>query len=808
MNSDKYLEEKSFEGLAKKGLSDNAQYIERLNEELSTIIECGLSDFMLTTAYTVLFLKSNDIVVGPGRGSVGGSLIAYCIGITQVDPIEYGLSFARFLNKARMATSLGDIDIDISKKDRPRALQLLKKEFGEDKTCQIINEVFFSDKTIIQDLGRIFNIPVPVRNRLTALIGDGSAEDIPEVLEFFEKNPHIKKLFPKLKGLIRNSSVHAGGVLVSDRPMTDYISVLNARDDNITTCYNGRTCETLGFLKQDLLGLNTLSIIKDCLNFIGRKSFDFDYDLDDPNVYETINKSTLGIFQLEGKGASEYTQKLQPKNFNDIIADLALVRPGAQDSGDAEEFLEIRAGNKEVQYDHPLLEPILKETNGAILFQEQAMRISRVLSGFTDVEADILRKGIGKKLDYIFTEYKPKFIEGAVANGVEEDVAELIWNKIEKSSSYSFNKSHSVGYSLITYQTAYLKTYYPMEYFASMLNNVDDEEKRNRIYNEIKNIDKNLINPDINESGSICMYTQDNIYLSLSLINGVGPAALKAIIKNQPYTSFDDFMKRKTSKVNKGVVKALIESGCFDRFEEDRSKLYSIVDEKDHEWDEKEVLYREFQRIKINPKNNLLDLYDTEEMGITKEISSVKEIKQNTADYKDFYVKLLPSEFNKKDNYAFVSATDGFDNISVFVANEFLSKYIDSLNEIGEPLLCHLHGKGEKYSLVSLINLRDPEKYQYEYWYYTGQSAEKVEKLQESNPDVCVGVASNISYFTSKSGNPCMRYNVTLKDGKVLDGRIKVLLGDKSYYMCYEGSFVFFYIPQNPVFLEIIQVVK
>ena len=797
--SDEYLVAKSLEGLEKKGITDYS-YQERLFEELNTIIDCGLSDFMLTTAYTVLFLNSNDIMTGPGRGSVGGSLVAYAIGITQIDPMKYDLSFARFLNKARMATSLGDIDIDISKNDRQRALSLLKKEFGEDRSYQIINDVYFTDKTIIQDLGRIFNIPVPIRNKLTALIGDGSAYDVPEVLNFFEENPKIKELFPKLKGLIRNSSTHAGGLLVSDKPMTDYISTLNAQD-NIVTCYNGRTCEDLGFLKQDLLGLESLSIIKDCLSFIGKSKFDFDCDLDDPNVYKTINKSTLGVFQLEGKGAMEYTAKLKPQCFNDIIADLALVRPGAQDSGDAEEFLKVRFGEKEIEYDHPLLEPILQETNGCILYQEQAMRISRVLSGFTDVEADILRKGIGKKLDYIFTEYKPKFIEGAKNNGVEESIAIKIWDKIEKASSYSFNKSHSVGYSLITYQTAYLKTYYPMEYYTAMLNNVENEDKRIRIYNEIKQIGKNIVNPDINQSKETSVYTENDIYLSLTLINGVGPVAIKDIIEHQPYESFDDFMNRKTSKVNKGVVKALIEAGCFDSFGEKRDVLYSIVDEQEHQWDEKELLYREFERIKINPKSNVLDLYDVKEMGINFDINTISEIKENNEDYKDFYVKLLPSEFKKKENYAFVSVTDGFDNMSMFVSKEFLSRYVDDLKAVGTPLLCHVNGKGSKISLRSLINLQDPKKYNHEYWFYIGQSIEKVKALQAANPGVHVGVMSNVNYFMSKNGNPCMRYDVQVASEEKMEGRIKVFPP-----LAIEGSFVFFEMSDNPVFLEIIQV--
>lgn len=778
----------------------NDTYINRLNEELLVIKECEVENFILNTAYATLLLKSNDIFLGPSRGSSAGSLVCYLIGITDIDPIQYNLSFARFLNKTRMKTQMPDIDEDVNKKDRPKALKILKNAFGEDKTCQIINDVYFSQKTIIKDLGRIFGVSHQETNRITALLGDNEVDEIPEVQLFLEKNPQIRDNLSKLEGLIRNSSTHAGGIIVSDAPLTDYISTLNSAD-SVVSCYNGKVCESIGFLKMDMLGLQTLDIIKDCLTFIGKKKFDFDYDLDDTNVYKTINKSTLGIFQLESRESSSYVKDMKPNSFEDIIACLALVRPGSKNSGDADKFLRIRFGEEELKYDHPLLEPILKDTNSTILFQEQCMQISRVISGFTDIEADLLRRGISKKLTYVFDEYKPKFIEGAKKNNVDESIANLIWDKIEKSSSYSFNKSHAVGYSMITYQTAYLKTYYPMEYYTAMLNNVESEEKRNRIYNEIKSLNKNLINPDINNSGQICMYTDDNIYLSFPLINGVGPAALEAILAHQPYKSFDDFMNRKTSKVNKGVVKALIEAGAFDRFGDRRDDLYSIIEEKDCHWDDKETLFREFQRIKINPKNNLLDLYDTKEMGLKCDISSVHELQDNTEEYKDFYVKLLPSEFNKKDNYAFVSATDGFNNMSLFVGNEFLSRYIDSLNTMGEPLLCHVHGKGEKYSLVSLIKLNEPDKYKHEYWSYIGTSIKKVQELQNANPSIHVGYISNVNYFTSKNGNPCARYDITLGTGETLEGRITV-----HPPLMYQGSFIFFEIKDNPVFPNIIQV--
>ena len=797
--SDEFLIQKTYQGLEKRNLISK-EYEDRANEELDTIIDCGLSDFILNTAYTVLLCKSKGILVGPGRGSVGGSLVAYCLGITEINPLKYNLSFARFLNKARMQTSLGDIDIDIPRKDRQEVLKLMREKFGEDKTSQIVNDVYFTNKTTLKDLGRVFGIEFEVTNKLTSLIGE--EEDItkiPEVNDFFTANPKIAEAFPKIKGLIKNSSTHAGGVLISDKPLTDYISTLKI-GDNIVTCYNGKTCDTLSFLKQDMLGLNTLTIIKECLELIGRKTFDFDYDLDDPNIYKTINKSTLGIFQLEGKGAAEYTKRLQPQNFEDIIADLALVRPGAQDSGDADEFLKVRFEGKQIHYDHELLKPILEATNGCILYQEQAMEISRVLSGFTDVEADNLRKGIGKKLDYIFKEYKPKFINGAIKNGVDEDIAETIWNKIEKSSSYSFNKSHSVGYSLITYQTAYLKTYYPIEYYMCLLNNTEDEDKRIRIYSEIKSIDKEIINPDINLSKEITIIDNDKIYLSFNLIKGVGEKAIDEIISKQPFTSYEDFDQRcAKKKVNRTVKKALIQAGAFDCFGENRNLLYNSVSGEESVWSEKEKLFREFQLIKINPRGNVLDLYNPEEMGIKKKISYIKDLKENDEDYKDFYVKGIVSEFKNKDDYAHLSITDNFDSISIYVSKEFVSRYIDDLNVVGTCLICHLHGKGEKYSLLSLINLEEPKKRLHEYDFYIDVAKEKLKLLQESNEHINIGLVYGVRPFKSKAGNQCRWYNIYIDKETILEDRI----------MCNEstpvvdGSFIHFYVSDNPVFMDI-----
>lgn len=802
MNSDELLKKAAYHGLSKwTSHKNDTVYIDRLEYELSVIKKCGLSDFLLTTSYIVLSLKKRGYLVGPGRGSVGGSLVAGVIGIHELDPIKEGLSFERFINEDRLMVSLADIDIDIPKKDRPDIIKWMKKEFGEDKTYQIVNNVYFKDKNTLKDLCRIFGVSAEIANRLTApMSDDDSIYDHPHIMEFLEDYPQILQLFPHIKGLIRSMSVHAGGILISDKPMTDYISTLKT-EGAIVTCYNGTTCDKNGFLKQDMLGLNTLSIISDCLKLIGKDKFDFDCDMDDPNVYDTINKSVLGIFQLEGKGAAEYTYKMKPRCFDDLVAALALVRPGSKDSGDSDEFLRVRFGEKDIEYDHPLLEPILKDTNGCILYQEQAMEISRVLSGFTGVEADTLRKGIGKKLDYIFTEYKPKFINGAVQNGVDEDVAELIWNKIEKSSSYSFNKSHSVAYALISYRTAYLKTYYPIEFYLSMLDNIDKgkdaDDKRIQIYKEIREIDKEIINPDVNLSKEVTVSDDDKVYLSLGLIKEVGEKAVPKIIAGQPYTSFDDFKER--AGVDRRVQKAMIQAGCFDSLGENRNELYNKVSGDTSIWTKKEELYREFQYIKINPQGNVLELYDLDELGIVKPISSINEITQNTDEYKDFYIKGIVSKFKKHDNYAHVAITDGFSSIGLFVVKEFIDRYIDELNDVGSCLLIHVHGKGEKYSLLSCINLEEPEKRKHEWDFYTGKSKSNLLDLQMQHEEINVGLVSNVRPFTSKKGNRCRWYDVYVNDNIVLENRI-VCNTDMPII---DGSYLFFYVGDNETFLDI-----
>lgn len=766
---------------------EDQKYINRLEEELEVINDFDFEDFILDVSYLSLLCKSKGILLGDGRGSVGGSLVAYAMGITNIDPLVYDLSFARFLNKGRIS-GLPDIDIDVSQKQRQEVIGLMKEEFGAESTYQFVNLIRFTDKTALKDLARIFDVPFDIVNRITAKMD--SCNDA-GVRSFLERYPIIKDLYPQLIGLVRSYGVHAGGVILMPGNVEEYTSLVKVNGLDVI-CYDKRVLEDNLFLKQDLLGLKTLSIIQDTLSLIGVDDFeDFNYDLDDPKVYETINKSTLGIFQLEGAGASEYTYRMRPSNFDEVAADLALVRPGAQDSGDADLYLNVKEGRVMAHYDHPLLEPILRSTMGAIVYQEQAMQIAKVLAGFTDSEADILRKGIGKKLDYIFEEYKPKFINGCIQNGISEEIANTVWDKIEKSASYSFNKSHSVGYAMITYKTAYLKTYYPIEFYLAMLNNTDDEDKRTRIYNEMKSINKTIKNPNINLSRDVMVNHDNDVYLSFSLIKGVGEKAIEDIMNKQPYTSFKDFLDRKDSrKVNKRVVTALIEAGAFDSFTRNRAQLMAILNKEKTftEWSEEEKLFKEYSRLKINPSGNLLDLYDVSEYDIN--IKSVEEVEQSTEET-ICYMKVIVSQFKNRNDFGFLSVTDNFNSISINCSKHHIEKYIDVMKATGTPILVKVSVFNGKARLLNLIDLKHTEDYKREVSLINGTAMKTLKELKEKNPQINVGILENVSFFTSKKGNNCASYDIRLNEKDILKKKIVCMNWPREFE---EGAYIFFWI--------------
>jgi DNA polymerase-3 subunit alpha len=797
-----YLREICLENMKRRGVEDDPWYAEHLDEELKIIDECGLNDFFLNTSYIINMLKAQGVFIGAGRGSCVSSVVCYLLNITSIPPKGYGLSFSRFLNKTRMITQMPDIDSDSGSSDRKMVLQMIKEAFGVTKTYQIITLLKFSPKVAIKDLSRIINIDFEEVNRVTATMDEH--EDYtknPNVVEFLNKYPFVADNIDNILGLIKSMGVHPGAEILLPDDVENYASTVKVNNVECI-CYDGLTCESLLFLKNDMLSVKSLDTQRDCLELIN-KDIKLPMVFDDPKVYETINKSTLGIFQLEQQAGTALTKELHPDNFSELIAVSALIRPGARNAGTDKLYCDYKFGRKEIEYEDPRMKDILNDTRGLIIYQENAMALTKELAGMTDIEADGLRRAISKKKKEAFTEFKPKFINGCINNNVDEETANSIWDKIEKSSEYSFNKSHSYSYAVLGYHSAWLKTYYPIEFYLAMLNNTDSEDKRMRIYNEIKSIDKNIKNPDINKSKRSIISDGNDIYLSFSLVKGVGDKAIDSILEKQPYTSFDDFMERKDSrKVNKRVVKALIESGAFDCFDDNRGKLMHQLDpQEESEWTEETQLFKEFQRLKINPMGNVLELYDLSNYNVkTCSLASLNNVKNA----KNIYVKVMVSELKVKDDYAFLSITDNFDNLSLFCSKQLVNQYLDTIKEVGHPILAKIQIRNRKLSLVSVIDLKDMNKYEREFWTINGECIKRLEILQKNNPNINVGITKNVSYFKSRKGNQCCSYDIMLNEDTVLEGKITCM--DPPHMI--EGSYIFFYPSEgNDTFINIKQVI-
>lgn len=801
MDNKEYLRKKCFEGLRYRGFIEDFEYVKRLNYELDIIFSGNLEDFFLITAFIVCKLKNQGVQVGLGRGSAAGSLVCFCLRITEINPIEHQLIFERFLNPTRVASiNNPDIDIDISKKSRQFVLKQIKKDFGEKSTYQVINKLSWTTKTAIKDLARIIGLDFQVVNKITGLITD--EENLPyEVISFLNTNQFIKDNYENLKGLIKTYGIHAGANIILPDSVENYTSILKI---NGVQCLDidGRTCDSLSILKQDMLGLNNLTIIADTLKLNPHIKLPNTYD--DIKVFQTINKSQLSIFQFEGAGVSEVCRQIKPMNFEELTDVTALARPGSQSSGDTQHYIARKFGKEPIEYDHPLLEPILKQTYGAIVYQEQAMRIVTDFAGMSAADADIIRKGIGKKIQAIFDEYYPKFIQACINKGISQDIAEKVFKKMEASASYSFNKAHAVSYTALTYITGYLKTYYPVEFYIALLNNTDNEDKRMQIYNEMKNSGYLIHNPDINISKDTIVSTNNNnVYLSFNLIKGVGEKAVESIISNQPYQSFDDFLQRKDSrKVNKKVVKALIKAGAFDSFNPDRGRLMHLFDETENEhWTEEEKLFNEFSVLSLNPKKNLLSCYEVNTTEPILSLSEIKDVEEGIC-----FVKTMISSLKIKTNYAFLSVTDNIANESIYVSQGGITRYLDTLQSVGEPVLLKIKKEGSKLSLVSLIELKNMSKYSSEYSLFTGNTQKILQNLQKDNPNYNIGITKNASSFVSKKGNNCVSFDLYMNEKDIFHSQL--ICGYESFDIL-DGSILFFNkTDMNTPFLDVIQIVQ
>lgn len=597
IDSFEFLKKLCLENLPKKYPNYDQNIINRMEYELKVIKDMGFSDYFLIVWDFINWAKSRGIPVGPGRGSVGGSLVAYLIGITNIDPLKYGLLFERFLNPGRK--SLPDIDTDFCQLRRDEVIEYITNRYGKTRVAHIGTFGTLKARAAIRDAARVLGYP--------ASFGDYIAKMIPfnysikealnenkELQKEYYENKDVKKVINiamEIEGVIRNQSVHAAGVVISSIDL-DELTPLIKQNDVIATAYDMSSIEKLGLVKMDFLGLRTLSVIDDTIKLIKKiNNIDLDIynlNLEDKKVYELLgNGQTVGVFQLESKGMQRLLKELKPSNIYEIISAIALYRPGPLESGLVKQFIQSKYDKSKIQYLHPDLEEILKETYGVIVYQEQIMQIAVKFANFTLAQADDLRKAMGKKKPEIMEKYKEIFIQGCIKNGYDEQLAKTLFDIIEKFAGYGFNKSHSAAYALITYITAYLKAHYPHEFLASLLKSVENNPDKLKVFlNEAIELNIKVLPPDINKSEeNFSVEIQDNekyIRYGLLGIKGLGQAAINEIISKRskkPFEDIYDFILRvNTQVINKKSLEVLILSGCFDSLHPNRLELYKNID--------------------------------------------------------------------------------------------------------------------------------------------------------------------------------------------------------------------------------------
>jgi len=569
----------------------------------SVINKMGFAGYFLIVADFIQYAKENKIPVGPGRGSAAGSLVAYSLGITELDPIEHGLIFERFLNPARI--SMPDIDVDFCINGREKVYKYVLDRYGggaqnvNSIVSQIITFGKLKPRAVIRDVGRALDIPLREIDAIAKMVPDvlnisldNALKQEPKLVALAEEKPEVAdliKICRVLEGLPRHASTHPAGVVISDRPLVDYLPLYKGKKGEIVTQFDMKCVEKIGLVKFDFLGLRNLTVIQSTLELISEQNRmppDLStLDLNDSETYRLLaSGDTTGVFQLESSGMKDLLVRLKPASFDDIIALVALYRPGPMESGMIDDYVERRHGRKTVEYLVPELEPILKETYGVIVYQEQVMKIAGRLANYTMAEADGLRKAMGKKNVKIMAEHRQRFMNGASENGISEDKAKKIFDLMEKFGGYGFNKSHSAAYGLIAYQTAFLKAHFPVEFMAALLTSeMHSSDGVVKYISECRSHGISVLSPDINESSRQFTINDKAIRFGLVAVKNVGEAAIEAIIKERKeghFTSLFDFSKRvDLKKVNKRVVESLIKCGAFDAAGDFRSRMTAVLED-------------------------------------------------------------------------------------------------------------------------------------------------------------------------------------------------------------------------------------
>lgn len=608
---DEYLRYLTYQGAKERWETITQEHKERIDFELDTIAKMGFPGYFLIVQDFLNAARRMGVSVGPGRGSAAGSAVAFCLRITDIDPIKYGLLFERFLNLDRI--SMPDIDIDFDEDGREAVLKYVVDKYGHDKVAHIITFGSMAAKMAIRDVARVQKLPLPDADRLAKLVPDRPgvtlAQAYAEVPELAKEKDSPNKLIAQtlkyaevLEGSIRQTGVHACGIIISKDSLDNHIPICTAKDTDLyATQYDGSHVESVGLLKMDFLGLKTLSIIKDALENIKRtRGVDLDIEqlpLDDTKTFELFsNGETTGIFQFESTGMKRYLKELKPNRFEDLIAMNALYRPGPMEY--IPRFIKRKHGQEKIDYPLPVMEKYLNDSYGITVYQEQVMLLSQELAGFTKGEADSLRKAMGKKKRSIMDEMKIKFFEGCSRNGHDETIVSKIWSDWEAFAQYAFNKSHSTCYALVAYQTGFLKANYPAEFMAAVLSrNISDLKKITTFMDETRRMGMEVLGPDVNESNVKFTVNKDgNIRFGLGAIKGVGESAVIQLIeereKNGSYKSVYDMVERvNLNSLNKKTLEAMAVAGAFDFFENISRVQYFALDTKGNSFIESLIRY-------------------------------------------------------------------------------------------------------------------------------------------------------------------------------------------------------------------------
>ena len=730
-----YLRHLTWEGAKVRYPVLTPEITERIEHELRIIEKMGFEGYFLIVQGFTNEARKRNVLVGPGRGSAAGSVVAYCIGIIDIDPLQYSLLFERFLNPERISPP--DIDIDFDDEGRQAVIDYVVEEYGRNSVCQIITFGTMGAKTALRDVGRTLKIPLDEVNRIAKLIPDKpgitfekafTKEENPDhyekLIELQENGSEaIKKLFQyakTLEGTLRHTGVHAAGVIIAPGELYHYIPLAVNKDKVVTTQYDGPHAEKVGLLKMDFLGLKTLSILKTCSKLIEQtQNIQIDpqkVPLDDPKTFELYQKGeTVATFQFESDGMQKYLRQLKPTNIEDLIAMNALYRPGPMDN--IPTFIDRKHGKQPIDYEHPKLEPILRNTYGIMVYQEQVMQIAQAIAGYSLGEADLLRRAMGKKKKEIMEAERSKFVERAIQQGVQKEIAEKIFDTMAKFAEYGFNKSHAAAYSVLAYQTAYLKAHFPHEYMAAVLSHhINDIKDITFFIEECRRMKIEVLPPCVNESELLFSVNKNKqIRFGLSAIKGLGEASAEAIIherkKNGPYKDIYDFVIRLDPKVlNKKVFESLVYSGALD-FDKNFSRSQYIEKDKENELSFMEKLMDfglRYQQNQMKQASGLLFGVSTMQAIIEKPTppsgkswSFIYQLKQER-NYLGFFLTGHPLDKYKYEIQAFTNCTipelEHFKNKEVKLAGivtDFQEKVSQKGTKWGKVIIEDFHASME-----------------------------------------------------------------------------------------------------------------